>query len=577
MRFVRLAAGILLLAIGLPVLLAGATLWTVAQQRSPNGGFGGPLERVETQGHAVVVPDLRALLRRDAPFVQAGRSGMRIIARIGSDPAFIGLAPAAEVATYLSETSYARIDRVSVTRGVLPVEVTPTEGRAASAHVANPEREREPGGSAGPDPERLPAAARVGLPGAQSLWVRYGVGVLDLTADDVRGHRLSLVVMRPDARPGIVADLRAEIRPGWLEPVAWVLVAVGGLFALLGIVLLARPIRPREVVFVVEPDQVPAFAARLGIAALNDLGRTAARTNQTPSPAGTAPPGRPEAVPGGSRSEPVGADVTQPEPAVRSIRPVPGGAAAVQRAAASPVRPAALTDPSRPPVTDPAVGAANRAPAPTPAPAPMPAPPPAPVPPPSPTPPLPSPAPPVPTPPRPAPVPAAPAGPAFTPVAVPKTTAAAPGGAAPASAAAGADAGTPLPVLGAVPAGKPGAGAPDGAAPTPVRFRPALRPATPGAARYDLNQPRPGRPMVNRAKGYDAPSRRPTAPAPSTATSASTAGSPSTTPDPARVPNPSTRSDPASGPRAAAAGADRKAGDDGRPRDEAGRHPAPTR
>jgi hypothetical protein len=155
----------------------------------------------------------------------------------------------------------------------------------------------------------------VGLPGAQSLWVRYGVGVLDLTADDVRGHRLSLVVMRPDARPGIVADLRAEIRPGWLEPVAWVLVAVGGLFALLGIVLLARPIRPREVVFVVEPDQVPAFAARLGIAALNDLGRTAARTNQTPSPAGTAPPGRPEpyrAGAGRSRSGPMSPSPSRP-------------------------------------------------------------------------------------------------------------------------------------------------------------------------------------------------------------------------------------------------------------------------
>ncbi|MBF9127444.1 hypothetical protein I0C86_00305, partial [Plantactinospora sp. S1510] len=255
MRFVRLIAGILLLTIGLPMLFIGGALWTVLQQRSPNGAFGGPLDRVDTPGHAVVVPDLDALLRQEAPFLRTSRTGMRIIARTGSDPAFIGLAPAAEVSQYLSTTSYAQIDRVSVTRGQLPLHVSPAE-------------------SPGRD-------GAVGVPGEQGLWIRHGVGVLDLTPDDVRGHRLSLVVMRPDARPGLDTRLRVEVRPGWLSPAAWSLLTVGGILVLLGIVLLARPVRPREVVFVVEPDQVPAFAARLGIAALNDMGNSADRPRRT--------------------------------------------------------------------------------------------------------------------------------------------------------------------------------------------------------------------------------------------------------------------------------------------------------
>ncbi|GAB3970827.1 hypothetical protein [Plantactinospora veratri] len=246
MRFVRLIAGILLLTIGLPVLLVGGALWTLSEQRGGGETFAGTLDRIETGGHAVVVPDLAAMLRRDAPFLGAGRTGLRIVARTGTEPAFLGLAPAAEVSTYLASSPYARLDRVSVTRGDLPVRVEPVD---------------EPATPAAPV-----------LPGEQGLWLRSGLGTLDLSADDVRAPRLSLVVMRPDAGAGIVADLRAEVRPGWLDPVAWSSLAVGGLLALFGIALLARPVRPREVVFVVEPGQVPALAARLGVAALNEIG-----------------------------------------------------------------------------------------------------------------------------------------------------------------------------------------------------------------------------------------------------------------------------------------------------------------
>ncbi|WP_435120907.1 hypothetical protein [Micromonospora tulbaghiae] len=41
----------------------------------------------------------------------------------------------------------------------------------------------------------------------------------------------------------------------------------------LAVVVLLRPLRPREVVFVVEPDQVPVLAGRLGVTSLSGLGR----------------------------------------------------------------------------------------------------------------------------------------------------------------------------------------------------------------------------------------------------------------------------------------------------------------
>ncbi|MGX7670384.1 hypothetical protein [Plantactinospora sp. DSM 117369] len=310
MRFVRLIAGILLLTIGLPVLLVGGALWTLSEQRSGDGGFVATLDRIETGGHAVVVPDLAAMLRRDVPFLDNGRTGLRVVARTGAEPAFLGLAPTAEVSTYLANSPHVRVARVSVTRGSLPVRVDPADEPATAAAPARP--------------------------GDQGLWIRSGLGTLDLTADDVRAPRLSLVVMRPDAGAGVVADLRAEVRPGWLGPVAWSSLAVGGLLVLFGVVLLARPVRPREVVFVVEPSQVPVLAARFGIATLDEVGassdrpaRTPERRADLPGRAG-GPPDRPAGLPAQPGNPPGRAGLGE-------SAPLPGAIGApVREAAVSP-------------------------------------------------------------------------------------------------------------------------------------------------------------------------------------------------------------------------------------------------
>ncbi|WP_326560642.1 hypothetical protein [Micromonospora sp. NBC_01796] len=248
MRVVRTIAGVLLLTVGLTAVLVGSALWTVAGQRDPGGAFTATLQRIQTPGRAIVVPDVDELLRRDAPFARTGQARLRIAAGTESRPAFLGLAPTAEVGRYLATMPYALVDRVAVTRGRLPVQVTSVSGIG------------------------VPSQALVAQPGEQAFWVRQGTRTLDLDLDDLRAQRLSLVVMYPDAGPGVALDLRAELRVGWLEPTTWGLLAGGVLFAVLGVAVLVWPSRPREVVFVVEPGQLPVLTARLGVRALDDVG-----------------------------------------------------------------------------------------------------------------------------------------------------------------------------------------------------------------------------------------------------------------------------------------------------------------
>ncbi|MEV4625901.1 hypothetical protein AB0J90_06380 [Micromonospora sp. NPDC049523] len=269
MRVVRTIAGVLLLTVGLAALLVGSALWTVAAQRDAGGAFTATLQRIQTPGRAIVVPDLDALLRRDAPFTRTGQARLRITAGTESRPAFLGLAPTADVGRYLATMPYALVDRVAVTRGRLPVQVTGVSGIG------------------------VPSQALVSTPGEQAFWVRQAASTLDLDADDLRGQRLSLVVMYPDAAPGVALDLRAELRVGWLEPTTWGLLAGGALLGLLAVAVLVWPSRPREVVFVVEPSQLPVLTARLGVRALDSVGqpvqggkqsRRAARSQPQPQP-----------------------------------------------------------------------------------------------------------------------------------------------------------------------------------------------------------------------------------------------------------------------------------------------------
>ncbi|SCL20736.1 hypothetical protein GA0070624_2092 [Micromonospora rhizosphaerae] len=245
MRFVRTIAGMLLLAVGIPALLAAGALWAVARHADPDGGFGARFETVRTPGRAVVVTDVDDLLRAEAPFARTGQARLRLTARTAGGPAFIGLAPTDAVQRWLDPVPHATVRRVALARGPLPVRLDP----------------------AGP-----PAADTVAVPLGQRFWVREGIGSLEWNPGALADRSLSLVVMRPDGRADLALDLRAELRVGWFPAAAWGLLAGGILLVSLAVALLLRPVRPREVVFVVEPDQVPVLAGRLGVTSLSGLG-----------------------------------------------------------------------------------------------------------------------------------------------------------------------------------------------------------------------------------------------------------------------------------------------------------------
>ncbi|WP_239561412.1 hypothetical protein [Micromonospora luteifusca] len=256
MRFVRAIVGVLLLVVGIPALLAGGALWLVTRHADPDGAFAARFETIRTPGHAVVVTDLDRLLRQAAPFTRTGQTLLRLDARTADGPAFLGLAPTAEVRRWLESVPHASVRRVTLAQGPLPVRLDPAGPTA--------------GGPA--DPAGSPAGAVPLSPLGRASWLRQGIGSLEWSADDLAGEPMSLVVMRPDGGADLTLDLRAEVQAGWTGPATWGLLATGVLLVVCALLLLLRPLRPREVIFVVEPDQVPVLAGRLGVTTLSGLG-----------------------------------------------------------------------------------------------------------------------------------------------------------------------------------------------------------------------------------------------------------------------------------------------------------------
>ncbi|WP_431974237.1 hypothetical protein [Micromonospora haikouensis] len=98
----------------------------------------------------------------------------------------------------------------------------------------------------------------IGLPALLAAGV---LGVLSRHSDAAGGFTVGF---------GAVA-LQARASADWFPTAAWLL-GVLGVLLVASAALLLRPARPREVVFVVEPDQVPVLADRLGVTSLSGLG-----------------------------------------------------------------------------------------------------------------------------------------------------------------------------------------------------------------------------------------------------------------------------------------------------------------
>jgi hypothetical protein len=240
MRIVRAMVGALLVLLAVPLLIGGAGLWEAARHRDAGGAFEARTEPIRTVTAAVVVWDLDALLRREAPFARGGNT----VLRIDAPGRFVGLGPRSAVAAYLGDAARLTVSRVRLARGPLPVDASVSESDQAGS-------------------------APLGAPADQPFWrlhstpERYRPLVFPPSA--LRGRQLALVIMNPDATPGIDGAVTVAVTPRWLDQTSVGVLLLGAVLLLLGTVALAWPRPRRDVVYVVEPARVPELTARLGL------------------------------------------------------------------------------------------------------------------------------------------------------------------------------------------------------------------------------------------------------------------------------------------------------------------------
>lgn len=205
-----LIAGGLVALLALGALAAGgAALWADRTQRDADGFVSTSLETFTTSTHAIVSEDIE--IRTDGPDLMLpsqviGNARVRVVPD-GGEEIFVGLAPAAEAARYLTGTAHSTVrglsDRSMIDR---------------------------PGG----------APAR---PAEQTFWAASstGRGVQGLTWSPREGA-WSLVIMNADGSAGV--DIRASA--GAEVPVlSWIaggLLVGGGIILLIGIALIAGAI-----------------------------------------------------------------------------------------------------------------------------------------------------------------------------------------------------------------------------------------------------------------------------------------------------------------------------------------------
>jgi hypothetical protein len=297
-RVVRAVTGSVLLLVGIPLLLAGGVLWFAMQHQDPAGGYSARVATISTDGYAVVASDVDGLLRREAPFARGGRTTLRLTARTETGPAFVGLAPAADVARYLTGVPYARVEQVRLARGPLPVSAAAVAG----ADVAGADR-------------------ALATPAEQPFWLASsGAGTLEWRPNELRGEQLALVVMDPAAAPAGAVDLTAHLHPEWLGSTAVGLLVLGAVLVVVAVAALAWPRREREIIYVVPPAQMPEIAAHLGV----PVPRLAADPRPPAAPASIPAPAAPESdhpdprTPDSGTPEPEVEPAAAPEPAAES-------------------------------------------------------------------------------------------------------------------------------------------------------------------------------------------------------------------------------------------------------------------
>lgn len=217
MRVLRVMVGTLTLLLAIPVLIAGAVAWWTMQHRSADGAFHADLAPIEAVGRVVIVPDIDAVLRRDAPIARADQTTMRVQAN-----GFVGVATPADIAAYLAGAGYTELQGVTLRKGPLVLQTRDVAGS----------------GQALADPRK------------QDFWIRRGAGEISWSPGQDRGRQLALVVVgSPGTEP---IQIEAAVTTEWLNSTTWGLLILGPVLLMLGLAAIAWPQRPREIVYVMD-------------------------------------------------------------------------------------------------------------------------------------------------------------------------------------------------------------------------------------------------------------------------------------------------------------------------------------
>lgn len=218
-KLALVVAGAALALVGFALALGGGALvWAHATQRDGTGYYTTPTERYATSSYAMTsAVDLgtRPSEHHWAPAHPAGTVRVRT-SGVDGESLFVGIARTSDVDRWLAGVAHEHV------RGV---DFAPF--RTDSFHVA---------GSRAPAP-----------PAEQAFWVTSssGTGTRVLYWPS-RGGRWTLVVLRSDAGPGVVADVSVGARTGALLPIG-IGVGVGGAALLAGgVALLLLGIRKRQ-------------------------------------------------------------------------------------------------------------------------------------------------------------------------------------------------------------------------------------------------------------------------------------------------------------------------------------------
>jgi hypothetical protein len=208
-QILMIVAGSLIVLVAGTVVLAGAALaWAHATQRDGDGYFSTSSERLDTATPVITSDELDlGVSPGDTRWFDAGDlATVRLdVEGVGESPAFVGVGPAGDVATYLDGVAQARIEDVEV-------------------HPFRVEYQFRDG------------ADRADPPGDQDFWVAQGTDGEPLVWDLESGDWV-VVVMNADGSAGVSVDAAVAAKVDWLLPLGLGLL-IGGFVGVVGGALL---------------------------------------------------------------------------------------------------------------------------------------------------------------------------------------------------------------------------------------------------------------------------------------------------------------------------------------------------